>query len=297
MKNIPVGLDQLHYAIMDDEDLETYEAPVAIPGTIMANIVPTTNSATLYADDKAWDVAMSLGDIALALNMADIPTADRAAWLGHTVDANGVLVRKDTDQAPYVAIGFRRKLSNGKYRYVWLLKGKFRAEEQNAATKTDTPTFQTPTINATFMPRDTDREWQSVVNEGDPSVEAGTLTSWFNAVYLSSADAVAPTVLTVDPADLEEGVAIDTTVVWTFSEAIKASTINLSNFMLIDQDNVPVAGSLDYNVGATVVTFTPTASLDNLTIHTAIVTTGVKDLAGNALAAPHISTFATVAGA
>ena len=297
MKNIPVGLDQLHYAIMDDEALETYAAPVAIPGTIMANIVPTTNAATLYADDKAWDVAMSLGDIALALNMADIPTADRAAWLGHTVDANGVLVRKDTDQAPYVAIGFRRKLSNGKYRYVWLLKGKFRAEEQNAATKTDTPTFQTPTINATFMPRDTDREWQSVVNEGDPGVVAGTLTSWFDSVYLSSADAVAPTVLSVDPTNEEDPVAIDTTVVWTFSEAIKASTINLSNFMLLDSGLVPVAGTLDYNVGATIVTFTPAENLANLETFTAIVTTGVKDLAGNALAGPYITTFTTAAGA
>jgi phi13 family phage major tail protein len=294
LKNIPVGLDQLHYAIMDDEDLETYEAPVAIPGTIMANIVPTTNAATLYADDKAWDVAMSLGDIALVLNVADIPTADRAAWLGHTVDANGVLVRKDTDHAPYVAIGFRRKMSNGKYRYVWLLKGKFRAEEQNANTKTDTPTFQTPTINATFMPRDTDRQWQSVVNEGDPGVETATLTSWFDSVYLSSADAVAPTVAVV-PLDEAIDVAASTDVVWTFSEAIKASTINGANFMLLDSDLAPVAGTLDYNVGATIVTFTPTAPLTAAQTYTAIVTTGVKDLAGNALAAPSITTFTIAA--
>ena len=293
MKNIPVGLDMLHYAIMDDESAESYATPVRIPGTIMANIVPTTNSTVLYADDQAYDVAMSLGDIALALNVADIPTVDRAAMLGHSVDANGVLVRNKDDHAPYVAIGFRRRMANKKFRFVWLLKGKFRAEEQNANTKTETPTFQTPTINATFLPRDTDGDWENVVNEGDPGVEASTLTNWFNAVYLKSADATPPTV-TVVPLDEAIDVAVDAQVVWTFSKSISAGSINLSNFMVLDSDMAPVAGSLDYNVGRTIVTFTPTADLANSEVYTAFVTTGVKDLAGNALAAPSVTTFTTV---
>ncbi len=294
-KNIPVGLDQFHYAIMDDETAETYDTPVAIPGLMMANMAPTINTAMLYADDKLFDQAMSLGEVALALNLASIPTADRAALLGKTVDANGVLVDNKDDHPPYVAAAYRRKLNNGKYRYVWLLKGKFRMSDDNANTKGDTPTFQTPTLNATFMPRDADGDWRNVVDQDDPNVVSGTLTNWFNAVYLPSADTTPPTVLTVDPADLADPVARNTTVVWTFSEAIKASTINLSNFMLLDSALAPVAGSLDYNVGATIVTFTPTASLAALTEHTAIVTTGVKDLAGNALAAPFISTFTTAA--
>lgn len=292
-KNIPVGLDKLYYAIMDDEVAETYGTPVAIPGSITANIVPTTNSAVLYADDQAYDVAMSLGDIALALNVADIPTADRAALLGHTVDANGALIRNKDDHAPFVAIGFRRRLANKKFRYVWLLKGKFRPEEQNANTRTETPSFQTPTINATFLPRDTDGDWQSVVNEGDPGVEAATLTTWFDAVYLQSADTTPPTV-TVVPLDAAVGVAINTQVVWTFSEAINASAINSSNFMLLDASMAPVAGSFAYNVSRTIITFTPTSDLANSTEYTAIVTTNVKDAAGNALAVPSITTFTTI---
>lgn len=184
-KNITVGLDMLHYAIMDDEDLETYADPVHVPGLITANVAPTTNSTTLYADDKAFDVATSLGDISLAINLADIPTADQAALLGHTVDSKGVLVRASTDNAPYVAVGYRRRMANGKYRYVWLYKGKFRVEEQNATTKTDTPTFQTPTLNATFVPRDADNLWQASVNEGDPSVQEATLDAWFDEVYFT----------------------------------------------------------------------------------------------------------------
>lgn len=294
MKNIPVGLDMFHYAIMDDETNETYEAPVHIPGLMMANMVPTTNTANLFADDKLWDVALSLGEVALAINVADLPTADRAALLGKTIDANGVLVDNKDDHPPFVAVGYRRKMSNGRYRYVWLHKGKFRVPEDNAQTKGDTPTFQTPTINATFMPRDTDGQWRNVVNQGDPGVEAATLTNWFDAVYLADADTTPPTV-TVDPLNAATEVAVGSDVVWTFNEAIKVSTINPSNFMLLNEALAPVAGTLDWNAAATIVTFKPTGNLTAAHMYTAIVTTGVQDRAGNALAAPKITTFTTAA--
>lgn len=187
-KNIPIGLDELHSAVMLDEDLETYDTPEKVAGSIQINVTPTTNSATLYADDAAYETATSLGDISVSVNVADIPTAILAKWLGHEIDANGVMVRAASDQAPYVALGYRRKMANGKYRYCWLYKGKFRPEDQSAQTKADTPTFQTPTINATFLPRITDKQWQAVVNEGDEGVLEATLTGWFTEVYESVPD-------------------------------------------------------------------------------------------------------------
>ena len=193
-KDITIGLDMYHYQIMDDEDLETYPAtaPVHIPGLIQANVSPVVNSANLSADDKLYDTADSLSAINVTMGLADIPTADQAALLGHTINADGVLIKKDTDQAPYVAIGYRRRMSNKKYRYVWLYKGKFRPYDQNADTKGETPTFQTPSISATFMPRDKDNQWQAVANEGDLTVLAPTLSTWFDAVYETPETPVIP---------------------------------------------------------------------------------------------------------
>lgn len=294
MKNIPIGLDFFHYAIMLDEVLETYDTPVQIPRLRQANVVPTTNSATLRADDKVVEVADSLGDIAVLIGLTDIPKADEAALLGHTIDANGVLVRKNTDQAPYVAIGYRRKMSNGKHRFVWNYKGKFRPYDQNADTMGDTPQFQTPALAATFMPRDTDGQWQTVADEGDPAIAQTVFDDWFDDVYMTTADTAAPTVAVV-PLHEAVDVAAGDNVVWTFNEAIQAGTIIAANFMLLDANLAPVAGALDYNAAGTIVTFNPTAALTAAAVYTAIVTTGVKDLAGNALAAPKITTFTVAA--
>jgi phi13 family phage major tail protein len=288
--NVTIGLDMFHYAVMIDEDTETYSEPVHIPRLMTANVSPIVNTANLSADDKIAETADAIVGANITIGLADIPHADQAALLGHTIDANGVLVRKGTDQAPYVAIGYRRRMANGKYRYVWNYKGRFRPFEDNAETKGETINFQTPSIQATFLLRDKDDQWQAVVNEGDEGFTDVVKEAWFDAVYETTADTTPPTV-TVEPADAATEVAADSNVVWTFNEAIRANTINSSNFMLLDADNAPVAGALGYDSTAKIVTFNPTEALTAAAKYTAIVTTGVKDLAGNALAAASITTF------
>lgn len=292
MKGITIGLDSLYYAIMNNEDIETYAAPMRIPGAVQVTVTPTTNSATFYGDDKADEVATSLGDITMAINVKNLTNAHLADLLGHAIDANGGLVRNSNDQAPYVAIGYRRRMSTGKYRYIWMYKGRFQPEAQDAQTKTDTPTFQTPTINGTFLPRDTDKNWQFVVNEGDPGVLQAFLDAFFNNVVLPEADTAAPTV-TVVPAEGAAAVAVGANVVWTFNESIQPALVNGANFMLLDDVLDPVAGALSIDATNRIVTFNPTAALDAATSYTAIATIGVKDLAGNPLAAPSITTFTT----
>ena len=108
------------------------------------------------------------------------------------------------------------------------------------------------------------------------------------------ADVAAPTV-TVVPADTATDVAVAATVVWTFNEAIKKSAVKAANFFLIKADGTAVAGALTINAAGLVVTFTPTSVLANATAYIAVATTGITDLAGNALAANDISNFTTIA--
>jgi phi13 family phage major tail protein len=186
---VRVGLRDLHYAILqqDDETGVTYSQPKLMSKAIQATINPTTNSQTLYADDGPSDVATALGEISVSLQVRDLPNDVLKEILGHTIDQNGVLIKKSTDVAPYVAIGFRSVKSNGKYRYVWLYKGKFRPQQDEYQTKQEQPAFQTPTIEGTFIRRDFDNAWQAVGDEDDAAFTKGDI--WFDAVYDPNAPA------------------------------------------------------------------------------------------------------------
>lgn len=178
-----IGLRDVHYALLtsDGSTGTVYSAPVKIAGAISANINPNTSSATLFADDGPYDSAATLGEISLELNLADVPPTASAAMLGHSYK-NGLLVKKSSDQPPYLAIGYRSLKSNGQYRYTWLYKGKFTDGEQNNQTKGDSIEYQTPTITGAFVKRDFDDAWQIEADSDDTAVKSGVITGWFTAV-------------------------------------------------------------------------------------------------------------------
>lgn len=296
-KGVSIGLKELYYAILTDDPISgeaTYEAPVRIMGAISANVNPNTTSETLFADDGPYETATALGKIDLELKTAELTLDQQAALLGHTKNG-GVLSRKSTDIPPWVAIGFKALKSNGNYRYTWLDKGKFGIPEQANETKGDSINFQTPTITGSFAKRDCDDEWERHIDEDDVDYVTSLGTDWFTSPYGSAADPTPPTVLTVVPANAAPAVALDAVVVWTFSEALALSTLTTGNFALVkDVDGTNVAGTLSVNAGRTVVTYTPTADLTSAAVYSAIVTRGVRDVAGNALAAPKVTKFTCV---
>jgi hypothetical protein len=110
----------------------------------------------------------------------------------------------------------------------------------------------------------------------------------------SGADITAPTVLSIVPAGNATSVAVNGNVTATFSEAMNASTITSTTFTL-KQGATTVAGTVSYS--GTTATFNPTADLAGGTVYTATITTGAKDLAGNALAAIKTWSFTTASGA
>lgn len=292
MSGIRIGMDMIYYAVMTDEDNETYDTPVRIPGAVTATVSPTTNSETFYADDKADEVATSLGDISIEINPKDLPRDILADLLGATVDSNGVIAQASTDIAPYVAIGWRSRKSNGKYRYFWYYKGKFQPNEEEFQTKEDTPTFQTPTITGLFIPRNIDNAWRVRVDEDDAGVPSSVITNWFTSVYEETPDTTAPTVSSVVPANGWTTASTTASIVVTFSEEMRASSINAGNFLLLD-GVTPIPASVSLDTTLEIVTVDPTSNLTASTTYTLIVSTGVEDLAGNNLQTASITTFTT----
>ena len=105
----------------------------------------------LFADNGPMESASTLGNIEVEIQKNELTAQNKVDLLGHALDSNGGIVYGDNDIAPYVAIGFRSLKSNGKYRYVWLYKGKFIDPEDNNETKGDSINFQSETISGQFV--------------------------------------------------------------------------------------------------------------------------------------------------
>lgn len=176
---VQIGLKSLYYALLsaDTSTGVTYKsAPIQIPGAITANINPNSSIDSLFADDGPIEVAAATGEIELELVVADLPVATQATLLGHYVTTSGIVARGSADTPPWVAVGFKSLKSNGSYRYVWLVKGKFMVPEEDHKTRGDAISFQTPTIVGAFVKRDYDGVYQ-IVGDEDETGFAGA--SWF----------------------------------------------------------------------------------------------------------------------
>lgn len=185
-----IGLDKPYFATITEGEngVETYGTPQVLAKAIQADLTVNLAEAILYADDGADVSVKEFQSGTLSLNVNDIGTANAAALTGATVDANGALVSCSEDSPPYVAIGFRAKKPNGKYRYFWLYKVQFGIPAVNLQTKGESINFATPTIEGTVMrrnkPNTQDKHpWKAEVTDGDTGVSASTITNWFSAVY------------------------------------------------------------------------------------------------------------------
>ncbi len=119
----------------------------------------------------------------------------------------------------------------------------------------------------------------------------------------SGADTTAPTIVLTTPADGATVVkATSGTVLWTITEtnAMDENTIVYGDTFQIINTTTPasavlVAGTIVYDSTAKTVTFTPTVVWNASDTMQVTVSTGLKDIAGNRLAAPKIEQFSVTA--
>lgn len=185
-----IGLDQLFYSkITEDTDgNETYDTPVSLAKAISAELSVELNEATLYADDGAAEIIKEFKSGTLSLGIDEIGTDVANDLTGAEIDENNVLISAGENGGSPVAVGFRARKSNGKYKYYWLYRVIFGIPATNLATKGDSITFSTPTIEGTIYRRNkvdgkNQHPWKAEANEGDTSLAASVITNWFTTVY------------------------------------------------------------------------------------------------------------------
>ena len=103
-------------------------------------------------------------------------------------------------------------------------------------------------------------------------------------------DTIPPTVIATDPNNSDTNVLVTKVISAIFSKVMNPATINATTFTL-RKGTAPVTGLVTYT-GSTA-SFTPTTSLAYNTTYIATITTGAKDMAGNALVNNYVWSFTT----
>lgn len=185
-----IGLDRLYYSkITEDSDGdETYGIPSQLAKAISADLSIELAEATLYADDGPSEIIKEFKSGKISLGIDDIGSTAASDLTGAEIDDNHVVISGSEDSGSPVAIGFRAKKANGNYKYYWLYRVIFGIPATNLATKGDSITFSTPTIEGTVVRRNKldgkgKHPWKAEVTEGDPSVTASVITNWYQNVY------------------------------------------------------------------------------------------------------------------
>ena len=168
-----IGLDRLYYAKITENDAgeETYGTPSQLAKAISADLSVELAEATLYADDGASEIVKEFKSGTLSLGIDDIGSAAASDLTGATIDKNKVLISASEDGGDPVAVGFRAKKSNGKYKYYWLYRVKFGIPATNLGT----------ILRRNKADAGGKHPWKAEALEGD--VTAATITNWYKEVY------------------------------------------------------------------------------------------------------------------
>jgi hypothetical protein len=110
-----------------------------------------------------------------------------------------------------------------------------------------------------------------------------------------STDSTAPTISAVTPQDLDTGIGVGLYQAQVrFNEAMDPASLTTSSITLKKTSNdAQVPGVVKYNIWDYSADYVPTGALEANTNYTLTVTTGVKDLSGNALGTQATTSFTT----
>lgn len=150
-----IGLTNLIYSKLTEgsDGSASYDGAKTLGKAVSANVSITNNSATLYADDMLAESDTSFQTGTITVGVDEDGDTIFADLLGHTVDSNGVVVKKATDTAPFVAVGrIITKMVAGVYYYKAevLFKVKFAEPSQDNQTKGESIEFSTSEIEGTI---------------------------------------------------------------------------------------------------------------------------------------------------
>lgn len=131
------GTDHLVYALVESDDNSGYvtgAVKILAPVAEISKTVETSSETKYYDNKPALTINAEGADtITLTVPALDLPTL--AEITGKTFDQT-VGAFYDGETTPrYFALGYRLRLTDGTYRYVWRYKGSFAIPDETSATE------------------------------------------------------------------------------------------------------------------------------------------------------------------
>ena len=183
-----IGLKDIYVARVTKNDATTYttDTPVQLARAITAKIKEKWNSDSVYSDDALEDTVRSFENIEMELEVNRLIPEKIALLYGKTLN-KGMIVSNINDEASEIALGYRSKLSNGKYEFVWYYSLKVSdGMEKEYASMEGKPKPQSDKIKLVGKGREKDGNYQANVSEDvllETDTEAKTaITNWFSEV-------------------------------------------------------------------------------------------------------------------
>ena len=133
------------------------------------------------------------------------------------------------------------------------------------------------------------------VGTGVQDLFGNPLAQAFVSTFATGANSCLPAAppITVTPANGVGGICPATTISATFAQAMNATTLNATTFVVTGPGGVAVNGSVSADSTGKIFNFVPTAPLALSTTYTATISTGAQDIFGNPLASNYVWTFTT----
>ena len=273
-----IGLDSLYIAAVSADSLAAYTAgtPQWLAPAAEASLEPTTSFEIQYADDSPYDVMTGEAGTSINLKITNLDPESLALITGRVWDAASGRMFDNKGEAPYFALGFRSKKSNGSYRYYWFYKGKFSMPKEEIATKGEKP--EPKTLELTYTAIQTVYQWTigSVTDTmkrviGDQDSTGFSATGWLTQVQVYGATSPSALALSSStPADAATGVSVSADQTLTFNNALAANhqTEGIQLYTLTTMAVVAAAYSID--TAKKVVTINPNSSLTGATAYTIV---------------------------
>lgn len=188
-----VGLDKLYYALITKDDATGYTAgePTWLAPAGSAKVSTTRNSQSQFADDGVFDTSEGEGESKIEIEVTNVPLSQAAVLVGKTYNtSNGMLIDGSAGAPPECALMFRSRKSNGKYRYICYLKGKFSLADEDYSTMEEQPSPKLAKLTFTalrtvfeFTTATGKKETVKVVKaDEDVAASATLIAGWFTAV-------------------------------------------------------------------------------------------------------------------
>ena len=134
------GCDNLVVAEITKDDATGYTVGTVIPLAPVAEIAKTTenNSETHYYDNTGMIVIKAEGSDEITVTVPALALSQLSIVTGKTVDpVTGAYIDNEGVEK-YYALGYRLKLTDGTYRYVWRLRGMFsNVPNETSSTESD----------------------------------------------------------------------------------------------------------------------------------------------------------------